>query len=169
MGFFFVIYVELQRVKRNMYNARRKSMPALPKSIDEVHEVLESMEIVTNRNTKFLLINDRQEKIIIFSCDTNLKTLCTSKYIYIDGTFSFCTKFFKQMFTIHDHINGHYIPLVFCLLAGKTTNTYISCLKHVVEKCSVINCEFKPIAVISDFEKAIYHACNFIWPNIKTV
>jgi len=71
------------------------------------------------------------------------------------------------MFTKHDHINDHYIPLVFCLLAGKTANTYISCLKHVFEKCSVINCEFKPIAVISDFKKAIHHACNFIWPNIK--
>jgi len=70
------------------------------------------------------------------------------------------------MFTIHGHINGHNIPLVFCLLAGKTINAYISCLKHV-EKCSVINCELKPIAVISDFEKGIHHACNFIWPNIK--
>ena len=87
-----------------MYNARRKLMPALPKSIDDVHEVLESMEIVTNRNTNFLLINDRQEKIIIFSCDTNLITLCKSKYIYyVDGTFSYCARFFKQMFTIHGY------------------------------------------------------------------
>jgi len=58
-------------------------MSSLPKSINEVHEVLESMETVTNRNTIFLLINDRQEKIIIFSCDTNLKTLCTSIYTYM--------------------------------------------------------------------------------------
>jgi len=46
---------DIRYVKRNMYNARRKSMPALPKSIDEVHEVLESMEIVTNRNTNFFI------------------------------------------------------------------------------------------------------------------
>lgn len=90
----------IRYVKRNMYNARRKTMPALPKSIDEVHEVLGSMEILTNRNTNFLIVNDRQEKIIIFSCDTNLKTFCASKYIYVDGTFSYCAKYFKQMFTI---------------------------------------------------------------------
>jgi hypothetical protein len=30
---------DIRYVKRNMYNARRKSMPALPKLIDEVHEV----------------------------------------------------------------------------------------------------------------------------------
>ncbi|CAI6348136.1 unnamed protein product [Macrosiphum euphorbiae] len=154
---------DIRYVKRNMYNARRTLIPALPKSINEVHKVLEGMEIVTNRNTNFLLINDIHEKIIIFSCDKNLKTLCTSKYIYVDGTFSYCAKFFKQMFTIH----GHYIPLIFCLLAGKTTDTYISCLKLVREKCRVINCDFKPIAIISDFEKAIHNTCNFICPNIK--
>jgi len=49
----------------------------------EVHEViLESSEIFTNKNTIVLLINDKLEKIIIFSYDANLKTIYTSN-IYI--------------------------------------------------------------------------------------
>lgn len=84
---------DVRYVKRNIYNARRKLMPTLPKSIDEVHEVLESMEIVTNKNENVLFINDSQENIIIFSCDTNLKTLCTSKNINVNRTFSYCAKF----------------------------------------------------------------------------
>lgn len=51
----------------------------------EVHEVvLESLEIVTNKKTIVLLINDRLEKIIIFSNDANLKTIYTSNiHMYV--------------------------------------------------------------------------------------
>lgn len=58
---------------------------ALSKSIDKAHHaILESMEIVINTNTNFLIINDIQAKIVIYSYDTNLKTLYTSKYVYIE-------------------------------------------------------------------------------------
>jgi hypothetical protein len=51
-----------------------------------------------------------KKNIIIFSCHTNLKFLSTSSKIYADDTFSHCTKFFKQLFTVHAYKNVHYVP-----------------------------------------------------------
>jgi hypothetical protein len=36
--------------------------------------------------------------------------LSTSSQIYADGTFSHCTKIFKQLFTAHGYKNVHYVP-----------------------------------------------------------
>jgi uncharacterized protein YlaI len=41
-------------------------------------------------------------------------------FLFVDGTFKYCTKFFHQLYTIHGCKNGHYVPLVFALLPAKT-------------------------------------------------
>lgn len=69
-------------------------------------------------------VRTRNIGIIIFRCKTNLKILSTAEWIYMDGTFEDSFKFFLQLFTIHGYLNGHYIPLVFCLLKAKTQNIY---------------------------------------------
>jgi hypothetical protein len=51
-----------------------------------------------------------KEKHNNFFLPQNLKFLSTSSKIYADGTFSHCTKFFKQLFTVHGHKNVHYVP-----------------------------------------------------------
>lgn len=54
---------------------------------------------------------------------------------YVDGTFSYCPKFFKQFFIIHGFVNDFYVPLVFCILKDKFTDTYkqaFSCIKDKV-------------------------------------
>ena len=43
--------------------------------------------------------------------------------IFIDGTFKCCTKICHQMYQIHGLCSGHYVPLVFMLLPGKSTFT----------------------------------------------
>jgi hypothetical protein len=92
-----------------------------------VHDALESIQIKTNQNQNFLHVNDKEKHIIIFSCHTNLKFLSTSSKIYVDGTFSHCTQFFKQVFTVHGYKNGHYVPLMFALLTDKTAQSYEHC------------------------------------------
>jgi hypothetical protein len=51
-----------------------------------------------------------KEKHNNFFLPQNLKFLSTSSKIYADGTFSHCTKFFKQLFTVHGHKKVHYVP-----------------------------------------------------------
>lgn len=97
---------DLQCARRNIYTARRKLLPALPKSLSQVHEALNELQPKTNRNEDFLIVNDLSENLVIFSCKSNIKFLCESKIIYMDGTFSYCTKYFTQMFTIHGFLTA---------------------------------------------------------------
>jgi hypothetical protein len=120
---------DVKSVKRSMYGERRKKFPKLPKSCLESHCALEDIKekIITNRKENFLMINDIESNIIIFSCDVNLKHLCRCTRIFLDGTFKYCPKYFLQLFTLHGYYNGHYIPLAFCLLKDKLTETRDVC------------------------------------------
>lgn len=157
---------DVRNIKRNIYNARRKTLPPFPKSIEEVQLILDERGVQTNRDELFLLINNKELKYVVFSCISNLKALALSKWLYMDGTFSYCPKYFTQMFTIHGFINGYYIPLVICLLSDKSTISYTNCLKSICEYSFQNNITISPSDVVIDFEKAIHFACKTVWPQI---
>ena len=92
---------DISLVRRNIQNARRKMVPPLPKTMEELQNIISNLDLKTDLNEQFLLINDLNCHIIIFSCDTNLKVLCESEIIYIDGTFKYCSKLFTQLFSLH--------------------------------------------------------------------
>lgn len=104
---------DINLVRKNIYNARRSILPKIPMNIEDVRKVLQEHPVLTAENENFLLVNDRENNIILFSCDKNKSVLITLKTIYVDGTFQYCAKHFLQMFKIHGLINDHYIPLVF--------------------------------------------------------
>jgi len=65
-------------------------VPPLPKTMEELlQNSLNNLDLKTDLNEQFLIINDPDCHIIIFSCDTNLKVLCQSEIIYMDGTFEY--------------------------------------------------------------------------------
>lgn len=158
---------DLKYIKKRMYNARRKTLPSLPKDISEVHTVVENLHPKTKRGEDFLLFNDQEENIIIFSCCSNLKYAAESKILYMDGTFEYCPKYFLQLFTIHGYFNGHYIPLIFCLLKDKRDVTYKKCFETVSSICSNFNLILRPSEVVLDFEQAIHNAVEDVWPETK--
>jgi len=77
-----------------------------------VHEVVDALEIKNYDDEQFLMVNDSNLNIVMFSCEKNLNTLSTFKTIYVDGTFKYRTKFFLQLLTIYGLSNGHYITMV---------------------------------------------------------
>lgn len=160
---------DIRYITKNIYNARRKVLPgSIPKNIVEVHNVIDSLDISTNKNENFVFINDEINNIIVFSCETNLRNLCEMESIYMDGTFSYCTKYFYQFFTIHGLKNGHYIPLVFALLPDKREETYkklFEVLRNKIRERYLI--ELKPLHVFVDFEKAIHSAVKYVWSATK--
>jgi len=115
---------DIKRIRKNVYDVRRKVLPACPTSLEEVHLSLEKMHLKTKQGEPFLLVNDKEHNIIIFSCTSNILFLKEIETLYMDGTFKYSAHFFTQMFTIHGPKNGNYIPLFFCLLPNKTTETY---------------------------------------------
>jgi hypothetical protein len=78
----------VHNIKRNIHNARRKTLLPFPKSIEEVQLILDERGVQTNRDELFLLINNKELKHVVFSCISNLKALALSKWLYMDGTFS---------------------------------------------------------------------------------
>jgi len=83
-----------------MHYARRTSYPQLPTTMIDVHSILNFIEIKTTENEKFVLFNNSDNGIVMFSCQSNLSFFSKISIFYVDGTF-YCTKFFYQLFTIH--------------------------------------------------------------------
>lgn len=85
--------------------------------------------------------------------------------IYVDGTFSYCTQFFKQLFTVHGIKNGHYVQLCFALLPDKTTLSYTNFLEKLVDLCPLL----APTSVVVDFETGIHTAMLTLWPHVQLI
>ena len=93
---------DLKSLSMAIYRERRKRHPTLPKSREDVHTALDGMTIETSKSENMCLINDQESGIIIFSCTSNLRVLCTQvEEIFIDGTFKCCAKYFEQLYTVH--------------------------------------------------------------------
>lgn len=148
-----------------MYNARRKKRPfTYPKNMADAHVILDKMTIDTCRGEPFLLVNDHDSNIVIFSCPTNLNILSDMETIFVDGTFEFCTKFFKQFFTVHGIRNGHYMQLAYALLPSKNTAVYEKFFELLLQTCPLM-----PASVVIDFEAAIHKAARKAWPGVLII
>jgi len=124
-----VLCAHISNIRQNLYRARRKNTPILPTNLRETQEALLNIPTLTNKDEEFLLINDSENKITAFSTMTNLKFFCSQEKIFMEGTFSYCPKYFYQLFTIHKVNNGHYILLIFFLLQIKK----LKCMnKHLI-------------------------------------
>lgn len=126
---------DLKRAAKAIYRRRRKTYPPLPKSLAKTHEVLPKMNIQTNKFEDFLQINDIEKGMIMYTCQKNLECLSDVSELFMDGTYKCCPKFFQQLYTIHGLRNGHYVPLVFVLLSGKSECVYNHCLTSLVVQC----------------------------------
>lgn len=88
----------------------------------------------------------------------------------MDGTFQSCTKFFKQLFTIHGFKNGHYISLAFCLLSKKSEDVYVNCFRTLVNICSdKYSLRLQPSTIVVDFEQAIQKSIKTVWQNTEII
>jgi hypothetical protein len=158
---------DVYNIRKCIYRSRRSELPPLPTCLGDIHDALSSIEIKTVKEENFLLTNNDKSNMVIFSCHTNLKFLCNSESIYIDGTFAYSPKYFLQMFSIHVLNNGHYIPLVFCLLPNKHSNTYLAIFREVDIKCKELGLRFHPTRILADFEQAIHCAVREMWPTAE--
>jgi len=161
--------VDIKRLRNNMYKSRAKVLPPNPTDINEVHQYINATEINTTSGEHFVLNNDENKNFIIFSCEKNLHFLSYVENVYVDGTFKYSARFFEQMFTIHGYKNGHYIPLVFCLLVDKSEHTYEFVFKKITEKCNSLGMRLSPLKCMIDFEYAIHKAIKIAWPNTEII
>ena len=124
---------DLTNLKKCVYRARNQSIPhKVPKSLNEVfdqmQDVKENPQYMTGTSTKTeqFIYPFQSYGIMFITTITNLLFLCdvNNEHYLADGTFSYCPKYFQQLYTIHAFRNGYYIPLVHVALPGKSQEIY---------------------------------------------
>lgn len=160
---------DIHNIRNNIYNSRRKTLPALPKNRAAVIAALKSMTIRTIKDENFAFIIDDVEEIVVFSCLTNLTALSKSEKLYVDGTFSYCADHFLQLFTLHVLEKGYYIPLAFCLLPNKQECSYKYLFDALRNKCNSFGLDLNPKVIVADFEIAIHNAVRTVFPNSRVI
>lgn len=155
---------DITRARKNAYHARTSILCKLPKNVQEFQEVLEANEVKTSKNEHFILLNDKDNHIVIFATSSNIKFLSGVLDWYVDGTFEYCPKFFLQLFTIHGLKNGLYIPLIFCLLPNKLQHTYKVIFEFLKNILSLEMSNYYPQTITVDFEYAIHSAIAQVFP-----
>jgi len=86
-----------------------------------------------------------------------LELLKYSEHVFGDGTFSFAPNHFVQLYTIHVFQNNFYVPVAYCFLRNKHTNTYIQMWQSLNNIC--LEMTWLGINLINfhaDFEKAAH-------------
>jgi len=161
--------MDIKRIRKNVYDARCKVLPSCPTSLEEIHSLLEKMHIKTKQGEPFLLVNDKEKNIIIFSCTSNILFLKEIETLYMDGIFKYSARFFTQMFTIHGLKSGNYISIIFCLLPNKTAETYIYEFHLILQKCTSLGVTLLPQYVTTYFEKAKINTVYAIWPQTQII
>ena len=130
-------------VQKAVCDNRCKVLPTVPKHVSDVHNAVDSMEHVTHCGEKFVLQNDRTNRMTILGCESSLSQLHAADIILMDGTFDNCPEFFAQVCNIRCAANTHYVLLVLCLLANTLEDTYRALITKINEKlCKSENAGF---------------------------
>ena len=153
-------------MRASLYRERRKRLPAMPQTRDQVH--FEDEWAQTTNGKRFLLAEDGNEKrIVIFATDDNLKHLAEADTVFVDGTFHTCPELFYQIFTVHAFKNGQQFPLAYCLLPDKARDTYQRTFTLLKEKAEELHLDLSPCVLLSDFELAILRAAELSFPTTE--
>lgn len=155
---------DLVQIRKAIHSARAKVRPPLPSTLEELHESLREYELKTKLDEPFLLVNDDECHILMFSTDKNLKFLQSCDAILMDGTFDSCPKLFSQLFIVHGRKRDTYVPLAYFLLPSKTTEIYKRALGKLK---TLLPADFAPAKVNVDFEQAIHTALKNVWPSVR--
>lgn len=64
---------------------------------------------ILSENEQRLMVNDKENQIIMFSCNINIEFLADLDTLYIDWNYEYCLKFFLQTSSFHELKEDHYI------------------------------------------------------------
>ena len=116
-----------------------------------MHAALDSMATLTSEDEEFVQVNSIETGIVILSCLSNLKILVNSvEEIFFDTI--------HDLYTSHGLRNGHFIPLVYALLPGKSEVNYRDMWTSLIASCSARNLQLQESVIHIDFEKNNAHS-----------
>ena len=152
--------------KRSIRRILAKHHPNHPQSLNDL--AIENEWILTaGPNPERFLLYDNginaPNRIIIFATDENLRMLCSSNCLFMDGTFKTAPKLFLQMYTIQATLGDSSVPLVFAFLQRNNKQTYNELLRVVLGECALRELLLMPEVIHIDFEQAVITAWRAIY------
>ena len=91
---------DIRNVSLSLYRERRR-----PKIRDETNASITKIDTMTSKQENFVIMNDQDSGIVIFSTASNAACLCNDvEDLFIDGTFKCCPRYFYQLYTRHPNI-----------------------------------------------------------------
>ncbi|KAE9525677.1 hypothetical protein AGLY_014204 [Aphis glycines] len=120
---------DVSAIRKSIYYARKKTLPSNPKSVSDVHKVLNDLQLTTSKNEDFLFINDELSNIIIFTCHENLTFLYEVSDCFIDDCMSEIPDDPKYReyadYLVDNYIgeNANFPPIIWVAFAADLTRT----------------------------------------------
>ncbi|CAF1128681.1 unnamed protein product [Rotaria sordida] len=123
-----------------------------PNSFDDIY-IPDELR-VANSGSRFLLSDNENnsDRMIILSSDDDLDRLSNSDYSHTDGTFKarIAPQLFHQLYTIHGILCGRSLPLVYCIISGKSEEIHDEMFDVVLKHISQ-----RPKSITIEYEKAV--------------
>lgn len=153
--------VTFKQIESSLYKNRRAQQPNIPSCHEEVVESLRQNSTYGQNFAASVEVGE--DKAVMFLSDGMKEHLSEVKEIAFDATFFATPRPYKQYFIVHGVFKGNVLPILHVLMTKKSFELY----KGVLAKLKTIAPAFKPVAGMSDFEKASRKAFLEAFPDMK--
>ncbi len=154
---------------------RRHQQYGIPRIVDtwdipENYRATHRSKHCSGEPERWLLYSNANSGVLIFASDSDLLALSQSKMWFADGTFQMCPKEFHQLYFIHSEYRGEPMPLVYCLLRGKTEAIYLEVFNAISQMTQRVLPPGTPLGLqemMMDFGSAERNAFSRVFPTAR--
>ncbi|CAF3647620.1 unnamed protein product [Rotaria sp. Silwood1] len=154
-----------REMNSSLNKARRAITPSIPTT--QIFDIPEPFN-KTLRNSDFVIVDKmiaRQQRILLFASNEQLKMLFNAETILMDGTFSSCPTMFDQVYTIHSIKFDQSFPCVFGLLPNRLKPTYTFMVQELKSLAEQMQLQFTPKKIMTDFESGLMSVLKTEFPS----
>ncbi|XP_059175689.1 uncharacterized protein LOC131955549 [Physella acuta] len=151
-----------QALTKRIKRTQNKNHPVEPHTLEDV-AIPDDLRL-TQSGALFLLKESsiNNDKLLIFSTESNIQKLGEAMYWIMDGTFKTAPNIFLQIYSIHAPVgyeNCRVLPLVYILMSRKTEAMYTRAFQDLADIAEKMHIHLSPRFIVTDFEKAAINAC----------
>lgn len=147
----------IKRIRNKISYNKLTLISKLPVVVD-VQDFLDSVPVLINNSTL---------NTVVFSCEINLRFMCSQEILFMDSTFDFCTKHFVPF--VYNLCVFIYVFAAFCLLTTKRKSPYKELFQSPRTKCAEKGLVLLSKQVVAGFEIAIRSSLQKIFPKVRKI
>ena len=161
----------LKRSAQNaMYRSQKKAQSVGSGGVAPNYNSLEALsippQVLLREGGENFLLHDSgpgADRILMFGCERNIRSLAQADVWGADGTFKVCPRLWCQLYTVHAVTEGYCLPCVYALLPNKTQEAYTRMWGEI--RVLLGDDYDKERVVTVDFERAAINALTETFPH----